>query len=238
MRYRTFFLLAALNAASLSAGGRFETRQHFIVFGSGAKFTATRIESTSDTISRYTTLLKDESTNRLYRLEGTRNYAAGTGEYRLTDAASKEWVAVKYSIPTKGKDRRSAQAEIAQAAKGGKALQVTMSTRGASEELDEHAWRMAATSSAHRNRIKASLSPELIAVASRLQRLASVPLLQDYCIELLAPLTAEPCPRSADIKFAFIPPNCDFDAKFGAKCSEKQEAKAFAAAKDSRLTYY
>jgi hypothetical protein len=238
MRFLALALLATLNIVTLSAAQHTETRQHYIVFGNSAKFTATRIDSTTDTVSKYTTLLKDEGTGRLYRLEGIRNYAAGTGEYRLTDVASREWVAVKYAIPTAGKDRRSAQAEIAKGAAEGKAIKVTMFTRTAAEELDENAWRIRATSAEHRNRIRGSLSAGMIAAATSIQSLASVPLLEDYCIELLAPLTARNCPRSADIKFAFIPPNCGFDAMFGETCTEKQQKNAVAAIKGNAAKYY
>ena len=231
VRYLTL-LFATINAATLHARPPMEMRQHYIVFGATEKYVATYIEFANDTLTRNTTLLNDQNSGALYRLEMTTNYATGVTEYRLTDLASKEWVAARYTIPTAGKARASAQAEIARMAKEGKILKVTMYTAKASEELDEHAWRER-SSETERSRIKGSLSPRMLAAVTSLQRVASIPLLEAYCSQLLAPLMAHNCLRSPDIKFAQLPPNCGFDAKFGEQCSEKQQAKALAV-KDSR----
>jgi hypothetical protein len=238
LRYLATLLLATINVATLHARPPMEMRQHYIVFGATEKYVATHIEFANDTLTRNTTLLNDQNSGALYRLEMTTNYATGVTEYRLTDLASKEWVATRYTMPTAGKDRASAQAEIARMAKEGKIVKVTMYTAKASEELDERAWHER-SSEAERSRITGSLSPRMLAAVASLQRVASIPLLEAYCSQLLAPLTAQNCLRSPDIKFAQLPPNCGFDAKFGEQCSEKQQAKALAVVKNSgNVKYY
>ena len=232
------FTLALLVAASTFARPATEQRQRFRVTLGSSAFTVTRIDSIGEALTTHTAIILDESSGKTYRLQSIRNFAAQTGEYRMTDLASNAWVSARFDIPMEGRTLETTANESRKQAKSGRTLKLRLATAGASQELDEMLWRMPNASASSRNLVKSTLSPDFIRTAERVHAIASVPQLEEFCMELLTPLLGEMCRPTGALRLATLPPDCAFDAKGGHPCSATQTQKAAAVLAKGRGLYY
>lgn len=231
----TIMLIVAVSSFARPAT---EQRQRFQVTLGSYAFTVTRIDTIGETVTTHTAIVRDDSNGKMYRLQSIRNFAAQTGEYRMADLSTNAWVSAKYDIPMDGRTLQAAAAESRRQAKAGKTLKLRLSTAGASQELDEMQWRMPNASAASRNLVKGTLSAEFLRTAERLHSIASVPQLEEFCMELLTPLLGQSCRPTGALRLATLPPDCSFDAKGGHPCSAVQVQNAAAVRAKGRGHYY
>jgi hypothetical protein len=203
-----------------------ETRQRFMVVNGDVKFTVTRVDRTSETLSSTTVLVIDEKTRKAFRLESKRNYAAQTADYRFTDVVSKEYVAARYALPLKAKTRSETAVELQRAAGTTAAVDMTLSTGTAAETLDEMSWRSETRSRRAKEKVRGTLSTSFTAALEDLQTVLSVPPLSDFCYELVSHVQAGGCEPNPLVRLATLPPDCGFDAAQGEPCSKEQRKRA------------
>jgi len=232
----TRYCFAVLVLASLGAQAS-ESRQHFLITNGSNRFTATRIDNVDTHRTISTVLMRDEKTGRLYRFESTRNYVAQTAEYRLSDVAGKEFVSARYNLPLKAASREATGAELRAMQKSTIRVPLTLSVPGQSHTLNEEEW-LGGTGGPIRAKLRGHLSAEFQDMLARISSVMSVPQLSDFCFELVGRVVGEVCRPVASVRLATMPPDCAFDASFGATCSEKQMERAKAVRKAGKGSRY
>lgn len=204
-----------------------ETRQHFgLTTTAHDRFAITRIDRVSDAETRYVVLVRDEQTNMNYRLEATRNFRAQTYEFRLTDLQARDtFIAARYKLPLTSRSQSETRAELPRAA--GRPVDLTLSAPGVSITKTEAEWHSPAIASAAKNQLLGRLPAAFATVIDRLQAVAVVPQLADFCADFLGYFASAPdCRPRSGVALTTLPPDCGFDATRGERCSEPQLDRA------------
>jgi hypothetical protein len=230
-------IVLGLLATSLSADS--EIRQHFGLMSHGNNFAVTRIDRAGDPVSAYTLLIRDEQTQKTYRLESVRNYQVQTFIYRLTEIASPHvFIEAKFALPLNAKSRSATQLELHSEEAKHRPVGVTLSTHGASITKTEAEWHSRNAADA-RSSLTAALPPDFLAVVNKLQAVAVVPQMIDFCADFLAYFASTPdCQLKSGVQLVTLPPDCSFDQKHGEPCSDGQRAKVKSIVKNGKGRYY
>jgi hypothetical protein len=222
----TAFLFLAVSSYSLFAA---EMRQHFAVVNGGDRFEVTRIERHDPNVVDTTVLVRDAVTQRIYRLESNRNYEAQTFDLRMTDVeAPKLFVAIHFKLPFTATSLKETKAEFQAPDLRSRAVGVRLSAPGGSIEKSEKEWHSAAAASAKTTLLR-ELPSAFQGAIDRLQNVAIVPELNEFCADFLGYFATTPdCRLTSKVRLETLPPDCAFDAKYGQPCStaQLQQAKA------------
>jgi hypothetical protein len=216
-----------------------EVRQHFGLTNAGNHFAITRIDRAGDPVTSYTVLVRDEQTHKAYRLEGTRNFAAQTFSFRLAEIGGQHtFIEANFKLPLKSRSRADTQMELRSEEARHRAVDVTLSTHGASMTKPEAEWRSAGASPA-RNSLIATLPADFAAIVNQLQAVALVPQMADFCADFLAYFASNPdCRPKSGVQLVTLPPDCSFDDTHGEPCSDDQHGRAKGILKNGKGRYY
>lgn len=237
MTKRAFSAVFLLLASPLMADP--EIRQHFGLMAHGDRFSITRIDRAGEIQSTYTVLITDELTQNLYRLVATRNYQAQTFDFQLTDLQSpRNFISTKFKMTLRSKTRSESRAELRSSAAQHSPVQVTLSTHGASVTKSEMEWRTA-DAAASKSVLTSTLPGDFKLVIDKLQRVAVVPQMFDFCADFLAYFASTPdCRPKSGVQLVTLLPDCSFDQKHGEPCSTSQHASAGRALRGGKGRYY
>jgi hypothetical protein len=230
-------IIFCLLATSLSADS--EVRQHFGLKSAGNHFVVTRIDRAGDPVSNYTVLIRDEQTQKAYRLESTRNFQAQTFNFRLAEIGIPHvFIEAKFKLPLHGRNRSETALEIQSEEAKHRPVEVTLATHGASITKTEAEWHTIAASDARKS-LTQTLPPEFTAIADQLQGVAVVPQLGEFCADFLAYFASVPdCRPKSGVQLVTLPPDCSFDQKHGEPCSDDQRGNVKKIMKNGQGRYY
>jgi hypothetical protein len=230
-------IILCLLATSLFADS--EIRQHFGLISHGNRFAVTRIDRAGDPVSRYTVLIQDENTKKSYRLESTRNFQAQTFNLRLDEIGPPHvFIEAKFRLPLHATSRSETELELRSEEAKHRSVEVTLSTHGASIKKSEADWHSIDASNA-KSSLTATLPPDFVSVLNKLQGVAVVPQMAEFCVDFLAYFASNPdCRPKSGVQLVTLPPDCSFDQIHGEPCSDEQRGKVRAIMNNGKGRYY
>ena len=235
MNRKISLVVALLSSVAALAAQLPEIRTHYLIAERGTRtpvYHATVISSSSETRSSETYLFEKVSGERL-KIDIVKNFPSRQviAEYSLNGAKP---VKVRLQMPGTSTTRTEMMNEFrTNAALRTADIPVTLESNGQTVHTSEKAWK----EGKDRDKAKAVIAPETLAAMKAVLPVLGTPAFGGAC-STVSFVTGQQCAISTAFMIATYRPDCDFDAKHGAPCDDKQKLRAKAQPKDGKVGPY
>jgi len=210
-----------------------EIRSHFRLQSADglADFTVTVIRGMSETLTSSKTLLQDGQGTR-FLISWDRDFVHQTSIREIRQVGGTEYLRYTLYLPFSARTRAATQAEAREHSEllNDKNTKFELSTAGnASISGTADFWKDAPTAQEWRTRARTMISPGFLDSLEYLEtvgvfRKPEFPDMDAIVMPLI--LYRTECDPKIQLVTIALPPDCAFDKKFGAECSDKQKERA------------
>jgi hypothetical protein len=217
MLRRTAFCLSFIAASVLASLPDIEGRVHYLITGRdhARLYSVTTITSGGQALGSETYLIESTTGQRIV-IAIRKNFASHLviAGYAVNDATP---VRVTLQLPGKGSTRSETESEYRQHPElRDQDVAVTLEAGGRVLKTGEKEWN--AAGAGVRDKARSMVSPEFAAAMKPLSSVLGFPPFGGACSSYPFVSDGAKCGMSLSVMLANVPPDCDFDARFGKPC--------------------